>query len=79
MYMVDCSAVAPRFGVIISDQIFFIAVVDLAEYMGGCCCVSTIQSARIYGMSILGDTFLKNQLAVCDVGAAGMRFAAQEV
>ena len=76
-YVVDCSAEAPEFGVTIGSQTFFINGQDLILSNGDGTCISGVDDAGD-SLSILGDVFLKNVLAVFDVGASEMRFAARE-
>ncbi|KAF2435580.1 acid protease, partial [Tothia fuscella] len=77
-YFVHCNATAPRFGVTIGGQTFWINPNDLIQDadIGGKICMSGIQPGSD-GISVLGDIFLKNVLAVFDVGAGEMRFAAR--
>ena len=77
-YAVACSAKAPEFGVNIGKQIFYINVLDMILSSGNGTCISGVNDAGSGGLSILGDVFLKNVLAVFDVGASEMRFAARE-
>lgn len=76
-YLVDCSAKAPEFGVKIGSQTFFINSADLILDGGDSTCITGVDDAGD-SLSILGDVFLKNVLAVFDVGASEMRFAARE-
>ena len=76
-FFVDCDAKAPTFGVVIGGATFYINALDLVVYNGGGPCVSGIQDAGD-SFGILGDVFLKNVLAVYDVGASAMVFAARE-
>ena len=77
-YAVNCSAKAPEFGVVIGAQTFYINGQDLMTptSVDGTC-ASGISDAGS-GMSVLGTVFLRNVLAVFDVGASEMRFAARE-
>ncbi len=77
-YVVQCSARAPKFGVMIGKQIFYINALDMVLPSGNGTCISGVDDAGTGGLSILGDVFLKNVLAVFDVGASEMRFAARE-
>jgi hypothetical protein len=77
-YVVQCFARAPKFGVIIGKQIFYINALDMVLPSGNGTCISGVDDAGTGGLSILGDVFLKNVLAVFDVGASEMRFAARE-
>ena len=79
-FYVNCSAKAPEFGVQIGEQTFFLNAKDLIIPAGsaeGTLCLTSIGDAG-YGSSILGAPFFKNVLAVFDVGASEMRFAARE-
>ena len=77
VYYVDCDATPPQFGVDIGGQIFFINRDDMILDEGYGNCISGITAAGD-SVGILGDVFLKNVLAVFDVGASEMRFAARE-
>jgi len=76
-FFVDCDATAPAFGVVIGGATFNINPLDLILYNGGGPCLSGIQDAGD-SFGILGDVFLKNVLAVYDIGASAMVFAARE-
>ncbi len=73
VYAVKCSAKAPEFGVEIGGQTFFVSDIGLGKGF----CDTGINDAD-HGVSILGAVFLKNVLAIFDVGAGEMRFAARE-
>ncbi|KAF2117485.1 aspartic peptidase domain-containing protein, partial [Lophiotrema nucula] len=81
LYIVNCSSKAPRIGVIIAGQKFFVNEKDLLN--GGAVasrkgwCVLAIQRQG-QGDAVLGDAFLKNVVAVFDVGENEMMFAARE-
>ncbi|KAF2096087.1 acid protease [Rhizodiscina lignyota] len=87
-YYVDCNATAPRIGITINGTEFFINPQDLILHnveLGDDApadmeapCGSGAGAAGESGMFVLGDVFLKNVLAVYDVGAGEMRFAARE-
>ena len=77
-YVVDCNAKAPEFGVRIGPEIFYVNPVDNILNIGTNLCITGIAATGPGGNSILGHTFLKNVLAVFDVGASQMRFAARE-
>ncbi len=79
VYAVACSAKAPEFGVTIGKQTFYINGLDMILSSGNGTCLSGVNDAGTGGLSILGDVFLKNVLAVFDVGASEMRFAAREL
>lgn len=78
-FAVNCSAKAPNFRVDIGGQTFFIdkkdLILDLGRGTG--LCVTGVNDAG-YGTPILETPFLKNVLAIFDVGAGEMRFAARE-
>lgn len=77
--VVACNATAPEVGVTIGGKTLYLNPADLILDGGlsGGLCVSGIQDNG-GGLSILGDVFLKNVIAVFDVGAAEMRFAPHE-
>ncbi|KAI9815717.1 MAG: hypothetical protein M1827_002113 [Pycnora praestabilis] len=77
-YTVACGAAVPLFGVQIDSQTFYINGQDLIVNNGDGTCVTAINDGED-GPYILGDPFLKNVLAIFDVGASEMRFAAREV
>ena len=77
-YVVDCKAKPPKFGVKIGFQTFYINPDDMVIELGSRC-ISGVAAVGPGGTSILGHTFLKNVLAVFDVGAQMMRFAARDV
>lgn len=83
LYEVDCAAVPPTFGVRIAGQDFYVEAQDLlltgeiGMDPGTGMCVTGIQPMPAPGPFILGDTFLKNVVAVFDVGGSEMRFAAR--
>jgi hypothetical protein len=77
-YFVHCNAVAPRFGVQIDGQTFWVNPKDLVQDagIGTRVCMSGIQPGN-EGISVLGDVFLKSVVAVFDVGAGEMRFSSR--
>ena len=77
-YQVDCNATAPTFGVQIGGETFFIDSRDMIVQLSPTVCISGVAATGSGGNSILGHVFLKNVLAVFDVGASEMRFAARE-
>lgn len=87
-YYVDCDAVAPRIGITINGTEFFVNPHDMILHnieLGDDAppdmetpCGSGAGSAGADGTYVLGDVFLKNVLAVFDVGAGEMRFTARE-
>ena len=76
IYLVNCSADPPRFGVNIASEIFIVDSEDLILETGAGDCMSGINNVES-GQAILGDVFLKNVLAVFDIGKSEMRFAAR--
>ena len=76
-YVVSCSAKPPVFGVSINKKIFFVNAADMIIPRSQTECISGIQP-NYGGLTILGDVWMKNVLAVFDIGAAMMRFAARE-
>lgn len=77
LYVVKCDAQPPRFGVKIGFETFYVNPEDMVVPFGSRC-ISAIAATGRGGTSILGEAFLKNVLAVFDVGAQMMRFAARE-
>lgn len=77
VYTVSCTATIPIFGVAIGSKVFYVNSADLLIEEEPGLCVMGVQASS-GGMNILGDAFLRNVLAVFDVGAAEMRFAARE-
>jgi hypothetical protein len=77
-YFVQCNALAPRVGVQIDSQTFWVSPKDLVQDagIGTRTCMSGVQPGND-GISVLGDVFLKSVVAVFDVGAGEMRFAAR--
>ncbi|QDS76234.1 hypothetical protein FKW77_000290 [Venturia effusa] len=78
-YFVSCNATAPSFGVKIGGTIFNLDPQDLILQLQqnpttGECLLGVTDGGR--GPYTLGVTFLNNVIAVFDVGAAQMRFAA---
>jgi hypothetical protein len=78
-YFVNCNAKAPAFGVEIGGTTFQVNAADMiyqnqTDPQTGLC-LTGIQDGGS-GPYILGDVFLQNVVAVFDVGAAQMRFAA---
>nr|AGU10903.1 Eukaryotic aspartyl protease [uncultured organism] len=80
-YYVKCDAIPPQFGVTIGNQTFWVQPDDLVlrsqvDSETGLCLTSIQNGGE--GPYILGIAFLQNVVAVFDVGAAEMRFAAHE-
>lgn len=80
LWEVPCNATAPTLGFIINRSNFYISAQDLilareqASDESTGLCITGIQ-ATFAGPAILGDVFLRNVVAVFDVGASEMRFA----
>ncbi len=81
LYYAPCNATAPKFGVKIGSQVYFMSTVDLLRQgqrdraTGTMCRVGITDSES--GPYVLGITFLTNVVAVFDVGNGEMRFAAR--
>lgn len=77
--VVYCDATPPAFGVTINGTTFQINATDLIlqPALEDNICIAGIQDGG-EGPYILGDVFLKNVIAVYDVGASEMKFAAHE-
>ncbi|KAL8879190.1 MAG: hypothetical protein Q9198_003150 [Flavoplaca austrocitrina] len=76
-YDVDCDARAPDLAVKISGQAFHINPVDLIIKASDGSCFTGI-SATYSDQGVLGDVFLRNVIAVFDIGHLEMKFAARE-
>ncbi|CAK4031190.1 aspartic-type endopeptidase [Lecanosticta acicola] len=76
-YYVACNATAPVFGVGITQKVFYVNPEDMIVQIGSNTCVSVVQP-NLSGLSILGSAWMKNVLAVFDIGSEQMRFAARE-
>ncbi|KAF2433961.1 acid protease [Tothia fuscella] len=76
-YVVNCNAKAPSLGVKIGGTTFNINPADMVLRDPSGLCISGIQDGGS-GPFILGDVFMQNVVAVFDVGAAEMRFAAHD-
>lgn len=79
-YVIPCDAAVPSLGVRIGGTTFWHNPKDLVKQFdsSGQYCVSGIQSANtLGGPNILGDVFLNNVLAVFDLGAKQLSFAAR--
>ncbi|KAL8996566.1 MAG: hypothetical protein Q9169_003961 [Polycauliona sp. 2 TL-2023] len=76
-YDVDCNAKAPDLAVKIAGYAFHINPVDLIVEGSDGSCFSGI-SATYNEQGVLGDVFMRNVVAVFDVGRHEMRFAARE-
>ncbi|KAE8353079.1 aspartic peptidase domain-containing protein [Aspergillus coremiiformis] len=81
IYVVDCDAQAPVFGVKIGDQTFYHAPEDLIYDMGHGICASALVASEKVGMvgnvvlNVLGVPFHKNVVGVFDFGKNEMRYA----
>jgi hypothetical protein len=89
MYIINCTATAPRVGVTIAGHTFFISMDDLmnrgAGAVGGPAvgagpgeCALAIQRTA-GGAAVLGDGWLRNVLVVFDLGRNKVRIAGREV
>lgn len=76
---ISCTAKAPEFGVTVGYETFFIDARDMVVKLDGGECISAVASAGEGGTSVLGHPFLKNVVAVFDVGASQMHFAARNL
>jgi Eukaryotic aspartyl protease len=77
-YFVNCQAKAPTFGVTINGTTFSVSAQDLifqdqVDPTTGLCLTGVQDGGS--GPYILGDVFMRNVVAVFDVGAAQMSFA----
>ncbi|KAL8836054.1 MAG: hypothetical protein Q9170_003067 [Blastenia crenularia] len=77
-WTVDCAAKAPKVGISIANHTFFINPTDLIIKHTDGSCITGIVWSGANRPAILGDVFLKNVLAVFDVGASEIRFASRE-
>lgn len=77
LYTVACNATVPLFGVTISKKVFYINPLDLIIDTRQGFCVMGVQDNG-GGLTIIGDTFMRNVLTVFDVGAAQIRFSARK-
>lgn len=80
VYVVQCDAVAPTFGVTLANQTFFHDGRDLVYQTEEGICISNLVPAETVGidgitLNILGAGFFKNVLGVFDFGKNEMRFA----
>ncbi|PWY81544.1 acid protease [Aspergillus sclerotioniger CBS 115572] len=80
VYVVDCDAQAPLFGVAIGNQTFYHNRGDLIYNFGDGTCASTLVASETVALegivlNILGVSFLKNVVAVFDFGMNELRFA----
>ncbi|OQD65696.1 hypothetical protein PENPOL_c005G08427 [Penicillium polonicum] len=80
LYVVDCSAKAPEFGISLGDQTFYHDGSGLIYQTAEGVCVSNLASSAEVSLggitlNIIGVPFLKNVVAVFDFGKNEMRFA----
>lgn len=75
-YFVSCTAQPPVFGVCIGKKVFYVNGLDMIVPANEGQCLSGVQPNN-NGLTILGDVWMKNVLAVFDIGAETMRFAAR--
>ncbi|KAE8151064.1 aspartic peptidase domain-containing protein [Aspergillus avenaceus] len=80
VFVVDCAAKAPSFGLEIGTQVFFHQGRDLIYQTAEGACVTAFFRAEEVGVqgvsvNILGAAFLKNVVSVFDFGRNEMRFA----
>ncbi|MCJ1351348.1 MAG: hypothetical protein MMC33_001332 [Icmadophila ericetorum] len=75
-FVVDCNAKAPNFGVVIGNETLQVNPKDMILKSGKICITGVSRGNP--GPYILGDVFLKSVVAVFDIGASEMRFAARE-
>lgn len=75
LYTLSCSALAPKLGVVIGGETFWMDQRDLVTPGNGQCYLSVQRQGG--GDPVLGDTFLRNVIAVFDLGSNTMQFAAR--
>ena len=73
-YIISCTSKPPTFGVVIGGKTFTVDPKDMIINEGGRC-ISGVAATGTSGTSVLGHSFLKNVVAVFDVGAQLMKFA----
>lgn len=78
IFHVDCKAEAPPLAVRIAGREFQINAEDLVINLGDAGCVLAVMTFDGEELSVLGQPFLRSVLAVFDVGAGEMRFAARD-
>lgn len=77
VYIIPCNATAPEIGFTIAGETFYINPEDLVFNQGlgpELCASSVVDGGDIF---ILGDIFLKNVLAIFDVGNSEMGFSSR--
>lgn len=77
VWSVDCAATPPVFGVGVGGKVFYVNGADMILQSSETECISGVQP-NYGGLTILGDVWMKNILAVFDIGAEQMRFAARQ-
>lgn len=78
LYMVDCDAKPPKFGITIDGITFWHKHEDMIYEVGDGTCYSSVGATGEddgLALNFLGDAFLKNVVAVFDFGRDEMRFA----
>lgn len=81
LYMVDCDAKPPKFGITIGGATFWHEERDMIYEVGDGTCYSSVGATgedEGLALNFLGDAFLKNVVAVFDFGKDEMRFAARK-
>ncbi|KAL9580769.1 MAG: hypothetical protein Q9212_004295 [Teloschistes hypoglaucus] len=79
-YQISCDAKPPDFGILVGGHTFSINPKDLVvktQNNGGC--ITGITNGGLNHPAVLGDVFLRNVLAVFDIGAGQMRFSGREL
>ncbi|KAG6355019.1 hypothetical protein INS49_004100 [Diaporthe citri] len=81
VYIVDCNATTPEFGIILDGQTFWHRSPEdlIHRHVSGFCCSSIAPTAENdeIGLNFLGDAFLRNVVSVLDFGEEEIRFAAR--
>lgn len=81
VYIVDCNATTPDFGIILDGQTFWHRSPEdlIYRHVSGFCYSSIAPPAEDdgIGLNFLGDAFLRNVVSVFDFGKEEMRFAAR--
>jgi hypothetical protein len=76
VYVVNCNAIPPQFGVQIGDQVFYINPKDMVRMVSGVCFSTVVNGVE--EPYILGDPFFKNAVVAFDVGENELRVAGRE-
>ena len=75
---IDCSAKPPKVGIKIGEQTFYMDEKNMILRLNDKICFSGVQASRGRSqLNVLGVSFLKSVVAVFDIGASEMRFAAR--